>query len=367
MNYLLYILVALMPFIITDSLWDYSNLPKTLWVQNGVILLAVVFFWTRKFRKWDISVSKALIAYMVFLAWAGLSIFWAINKYEAVVVFTHWAMCGLFLFLVQNMNINKTVIFVTVFLTAWIVALIGLGQHFFHLDWVLQSERPASTFGNCNGAGAYILMAMPLGVAIMVLSYQSKQWVWIGILSLAMATMLTFIYVATFRTAMVAIVVIGSYYLVKYLRRKDYALIVVVLIGLFMAVSLYVKPEFFHEPGKIKRLWNTAEIIKEHPIVGVGVGNFKVHYDKYSRLKVNTNDAHNDYVQMLCELGIVGLYLAFLVVVYAFRGMLKKCDLHSTALKAGLAAFLILAIFTFPMAMATEPFIAALYLGMLKV
>ena len=376
MNYLLYMLVALMPFIITDSLWDYSNLPKTLFIQNGVLLLAVVFFWRRKFKyvfhpEKKIIVSRTLIAYMVFLAWAGLSIFWAINKYEAVVVLTHWVVCGMFLFLVQNMNINKTTIFLILVSTAWIVALIGLGQHFFQLDWVLQSARPASTFANINLTNGYLLMTLPLGLALMVSMHQRKLRRIFVALSLAMATILTYIYVANRKTAMVAIVIIGTYYLVKYLRRLDYAVIALVVVGLFVAGYFhYVNPNFFSGGSVTYRvqMWqNTTQIIKKHPVVGVGVGNFKVHYDKYALLAMNTNDAHNDYIQMLCELGIVGIYLAFLVLVYAYRGAFKKRDLYSTALKVGLWAFLIVAMFNFPMQAPADPFICALYLGILRV
>ena len=371
--------MALAPFIITDSLWDYSNLPKTLFIQNGVILLAVVFFWKRKIK--DITISKTLIAYMIFLAWAGLSIFWAINKHEAVTIFVPWVICGMVLFLVQNMNINKTVIFVIVFITAWIVTLIGLGQHFFQLDWVLQSHKPASTFANRNAAGAYILMAMPLGVGLMsslypfirerkrILCFES---VCFAILFIALVSMALLMYAGNCRLGMLGIVVLGSYYLIKYLCKMSRPLLGVLIVSLFLALlagAFCIKPDFFNEGYKVKtdRLWNTVKIIKKHPIAGVGVGNFKVHYDKYTPLKWNTNDAHNDYVQVLCEFGIVGTCLAFLIIVYIFQGAFRKRDVYSTSLKAGLGAFMIVAIFWFPMSMAVDPFICALYLGMLKV
>lgn len=383
MNYLLYILVALTPFVIADKLWDYSNLPKTLWIQNGVILLAVVFFWTRKFK--DITLSKTLIAYMIFLAWAGLSIFWAVNKYEALTTFTPWVICGMFLFLVHNLKVNRIAVFTIVFVTAWLVALFGLGQHFFQLDWVEQTEGPASTFANRNATGDYILMAIPLGVALIVSAYRRrfrtpyqqrfKRWdigvlLVVGIFSIAIATMAVFVmYAAHIRPAMVGIVVVGGYYLIKYLRKTDHALISIVILGLFLAGTFYIKRDFFDQSSKIKieRLWNTVEIIKKHPVAGVGVGNFKVHYDKYTWIAMNTNDAHNDYIQILCELGIVGTCLAFLVILYAFQGAFKKRDVYSTSLKAGLGAFMVVAIFFFPMELAVDPFICALYLGMLKV
>ena len=365
-----------MPFVITDNLWNYSNLPKTIFIQHGVILLAVVFFWTRKVK--EITLSRTLIAYMVFLAWAGLSIFWAINKYEAVTIFTHWVMCGMFLFLVHNLNINRTVVFMIVFVTAWIVALFGLGQHFWQLDWVEQSYAPASTFANRNLAGAYILMAMPLGVGLMRSLYQFIQKrksivclesVYFLILYIAILTMAVFMYVSHCRLGMVGIVVLGSYYFIKYLRKTKHAVISIVSVSLFLAGAFYINRDFFDEGYKVKteRLWNTVEIIKKHPVAGVGVGNFKIHYDQYSPLEWNTNNAHNDYLQILCELGIVGTWFAFLVVLYAFHGAFKRCDGYSTSLKAGLGAFMCVAMFSFPMALPADPFICALYLGMLKV
>lgn len=365
MNYLVYIFVALMPFIITNSLWDYSNLPKILFIRNGVILLAVVFFWTRKLK--DITISRTLIAYMVFVAWAGLSIFWATNKYEALIVCSHWAICGLFLFLVQNMNMNKTVIFLILVGTAWIVALFGLTQQFFHIDWVLQSGPPASTFANNNLAGTYILLTMPLCVAFMISTYQNHRWVPFGLFCMILVTMLTYMHFATFRSGMVAIAMIGIYCLGRYFPKPKCALIAALIIAFFMAGYIYWAPKFFDPSGRLQMWRNTAEIIKQHPVIGVGVGNFKVSYDKYAELQRNTNDAHNDYIQVFCELGGVGFYLALLVAIYAYFGAVKKRDLYSTALKMGLAAILMIAMVHFPMQKAVDPAVCALYLGILRV
>lgn len=361
-----------MPFVIADKLWDYSNLPKVLFIQNGVVLLAVVFFWTRKFK--DIAVSRTLIAYMVFLAWAGLSIFWATNKYEALVIFSHWTTCGMFLFLVQNLNINRTVMFLILISTACLVSLIGLAQVFFGFDWVVQSEGagPGATFANGNLAGNYILLVMPLCAAFMVsvcLHLKGKQRLYyLGTLCIAMEIMLSYLYSIYSRIVVIVILILGTYYLVKYLRRIHYTVIAFVAIGLLVAGYFYVNPpSSFYDKFRVKMWKNTGEIIKERPITGVGAGNFKIHYDKYAKVQINVNEAHNDYLQIFCELGIVGLYLAFLVVAYAYRGAFKKCDLYSTALKAGLWAFLIIAVVQFPMQKAAIPFISALYLGMLKV
>ena len=72
-------------------------------------------------------------------------------------------------------------------------------------------------------------------------------------------------------------------------------------------------------------IWNTAyDIFKEHPVLGVGLGNFKSEYKNSvvdSALKRNINlkkwqkkhlvkldHAHNNFMQMLGENGLVGLF-----------------------------------------------------------
>ena len=71
-----------------------------------------------------------------------------------------------------------------------------------------------------------------------------------------------------------------------------------------------------------------AEMAQDHPIFGIGLGNYDVVYDEY-RL-INWEDplghAHNLYLNMLAEAGIVGLvaYLAFWLVVFKLTWSLRR-------------------------------------------
>ena len=80
-------------------------------------------------------------------------------------------------------------------------------------------------------------------------------------------------------------------------------------------------------------LWaETIPLIRAYPAFGCGLGGYET---AFSRLKISgvlvTDDfAHNDYLQLLAELGLVGFMigaaLAFSVVRMALRGAVKSSD-----------------------------------------
>jgi len=65
----------------------------------------------------------------------------------------------------------------------------------------------------------------------------------------------------------------------------------------------------------------TADIIKHHPIVGAGVGAYGVLYSQYDSRNglYRLEQAHNDYLQVLADGGIIGGCLGLFFVVILFR------------------------------------------------
>src|SRR4030095_11996001 len=70
----------------------------------------------------------------------------------------------------------------------------------------------------------------------------------------------------------------------------------------------------------------TLEIIKAHPYVGTGLGAFGVIYTKYDTRNglFRLEQAHNDYLQVLSDGGIVGALIALSFVVLLFYLALKR-------------------------------------------
>jgi O-antigen ligase len=119
-------------------------------------------------------------------------------------------------------------------------------------------------------------------------------------------------------------------------------------------------------PNRIKRvdIWSrTVEIIGDHPVLGVGAGNWKVNIPAYSKPEMNENfyhnwdRPHNDFLWVFSEKGIVGIgvYLAFFIslILLAFRFLRKKtADYDHIVLMifmlAGIAGYCTDACFSFP-------------------
>jgi O-antigen ligase len=103
-------------------------------------------------------------------------------------------------------------------------------------------------------------------------------------------------------------------------------------------------------------LWETSlKIAKENPLLGKGVNTFSKYFIEYKPLDYpDLRYAHNSYLQMWSEIGIVGLLLflsiPFLILTKALKGIKLKASqgapgLILLGLIAGYIGFLVHTIF----------------------
>jgi O-antigen ligase len=114
-----------------------------------------------------------------------------------------------------------------------------------------------------------------------------------------------------------------------YLIRSGFALALIV--GLFVGVALLGGESLTRVVDSVNiddpttgraHFWSvTVEMIKRHPIVGTGLGAFGVTYTGYDSRNglFRLEQAHNDYLQVLSDGGIIGAGLALFFVAVLFR------------------------------------------------
>jgi O-antigen ligase len=97
----------------------------------------------------------------------------------------------------------------------------------------------------------------------------------------------------------------------------------VVLLGGESALSRFVGTVNLDDPTTGRaHFWNvTVDIIKAHPVIGTGLGAFGVVYTEYDTRNglYRLEQAHNDYLQVLSDAGLVGAFLGLAFVVMLFK------------------------------------------------
>jgi O-antigen ligase len=71
---------------------------------------------------------------------------------------------------------------------------------------------------------------------------------------------------------------------------------------------------------------DALRMFRSKPLLGWGLGTFPVVYPQYRSFYTNffVNEAHNDYLQLLCEMGVFGFALMVWFVVVLYRQALRK-------------------------------------------
>ncbi len=127
--------------------------------------------------------------------------------------------------------------------------------------------------------------------------------------------------------------------------------------------------------GKARlRNWNwSADMVKNHPLLGVGIGNWKIESVKYDTLRDADQMAyknHNDFIEITAETGIIGGVLFLLIfgsVFYiSYKIIAGKSEKNISCLLLpafGLIAYATDAFFNFPHDRPEIQSLFALYLG----
>jgi O-antigen ligase/Tfp pilus assembly protein PilF len=405
------------PFLFDRRLVDYANLPQTVFIQtiSLVLVLAAIINITVHCR---VTLTKNPVAYTVllFLLWVLLSLIWARNRYESLIVVSHLISCGVVFFTVSSLVDEDEWVERILLTIVWAgvgVALLGCVQHLFKIAWIPQQIPPAATFGNKNMGSQVVSMVLPILPIVAFLPTRKKTALITKSISPLIALVcFTYLFFTVTRAAwlasglslsFVAIGLISEAARTDSLVRASRKIVFPVILSfVFLSVVLvFTTPKHFRDFLNVSKqnfvasfnqrasldvrliMWeNGIEMFKDRPISGYGIGNFKIFYPVYHR-KIAKDpvfsegrqpvNIHNDFIQAGIELGVggllvfSGLFVVSLFVTFRLRGHAQppKVRLIVTGLGGGILAMLVTALFSFPMERAVPSLILFTYLGVL--
>ncbi|MEA1922986.1 MAG: O-antigen ligase family protein [Pseudomonadota bacterium] len=392
------------------------DLPKFYFIITFTFLLAGFYFWS--IAK-DPLQATTLVKFLSTNSGLRLLVLWwlvlLVSTFQALVpaaaflhLFSYFSLLVLYLVLARLFSQPSRRWAAVYGLVGALSVFVPLGifQYFgFQVPLLKPILGPASTLGYRNPAAHFLALVLPFALFAVWRHWRSwrahgsviRLLLFLGLLLVALAA-LALLFMNYSRTAIMALLVeVLALPLVWLLSKKDgesdrggkrrrwgrallgSLLLVVLISSLIMvfpdsrkrAVSSYHK---FKRGGLSRVLearyyhWgNTLVMIKERPLLGLGLGNWRFSYPLYAasfkrdplhNYKVQIRKTHNDYLQLAAECGIPALLLFLLFwgrQFYLLRYSTPESDGDQDwrlPLAASLLAFSVIMFFSFPMQMA---------------
>ena len=265
--------------------------------------------------------SIMLLLLMMVSVLQSTSIFLSLKE-----IFRFGLALGLYLLIILEFSTKKAIhrLIKMIYYPAFLVLLYGIFQQFTghgvssYVNGV--TPRIDSTFGQPNlYAGYIILLFYPLFfVAMKEKSKKHKYFYFLELLLMLVSIVYTYSRNGWLSLILGCIVVSIIY---------NWKLLFPLIAMIIGAVAIPAVHERFNgvfaNDGRVK-IWKVAvKAIEEHPISGIGIGNFQPFNNEYiiQHPEFNTGEnilhTHNVYLKMFAELGVVGLivFLIFSIVI----------------------------------------------------
>ncbi len=411
------LILAILPILCPPSNGIIKTSPEFLKASIGLPLI-FLFLFLSFFLKDRPSFhlffkEKTSLALTLFLSWCLITISWATNPFEGFRCLLPWIGAGITYFLIaRNFEPkNDLKLFMkAMFVSGFVAATIGVCQKLLGYNFFSQAAIPASTFGNKNMGAEYIALTLPLGFYFFFKEKKkSDELFYLFMIS----NMLLYVLYVMSRSSYLSILAqtffFGVFCFVKYLKEKKVPFFTPAKIKMLLGLSLYmflainITPQGFRwqldsykkrvgsiaSDAKLQSykgntrisFWvNSLLMLKDHPIGGVGVGNWSIEYPTYHDKilidreyddRVKLYQLHNEFLEIFVTTGIVGgiLFLSFIFfffrecyLLYRSNEFKEKNEVLFLAL--GFSGFLVFGNFNYPLQVYVTMMVICSYAGM---
>lgn len=123
----------------------------------------------------------------------------------------------------------------------------------------------------------------------------------------------------------------------KKIFRKLLPFMFVLAVGIPLTIALRYKNnssgnEFLASNNNRLAIWQVCvDLFKEHPILGLGAGTENIHQEIIARIDINRTHAHNLFLEIATEGGIIGIAFALAIIIVFAKNLFKLFYLKNNA------------------------------------
>ena len=298
--------------------------------------------------------TPLLIPILIFLSIAVISTIISSYKWISLNILTNlFVYVAVYFLIVNNLKSEKQVrrLIAAILFTSLILGIYGLLQYCSILELTprVVPFRVSSTYYNSNHYGGYLAMITPIPVVLFLFSRLS----WRTPLFAALSILLVINLALSYSWGSVAFGVGAIFLIIMRIRiskRKTLATAIAICVLVLFAVlgalimlgptpqltqntwaARYTRMAEIANPSLFFRLFmykKTIPLILDHPLLGTGPGTFIYAFTPYRPpdLSVLWNYAHDDYLQIASEMGLIGLaaFLFFVITALTMGFRVQK-------------------------------------------
>jgi tetratricopeptide (TPR) repeat protein len=287
--------------------------------------------------------NKIGVFVFIFLSYILIRYFFFSDRPFAYTELKRWTLSIWLLYLITILgNKNYNVLITTYIFGSFLAVIYGFLQHTggFYRIQVPKFDRVISMFGNPIFFAVHIINFLPIVFGRILI--EKRFFVKLIYLTVFIVSLITLYYTKT-RAAFVGLFVSFLVLIFLLLPQKQKVKYLFSLLFLFIVFVLITKNIWLRQQAHFLIWRDSIKMWSSKPFFGIGLGKFHVEFVNFASEELRKiwpekqciiNDAHNEYVQLLAENGIIGFTLFLLFLYYFFEFVIKFVkNLDSTKLK----------------------------------